>query len=152
MKGGRGCCPGVPWESTRNSVPCGFRFSCPRIVVTADGLCTVTGARGVPSAGEAREGKEKDRFLSPVIQRSLLETGVLHKILKRVGEDLEQTWRPVLRVEVSDIEFETNPEFMQITLLERMGQQTYLQPSAGRELRVRDNRLRLGSMVGTLSQ
>jgi len=77
---------------------------------------------------------------------------VLHKILKRVGEDLEQTWRPVLRVEVSDIEFETNPEFMQITLLERMGQQTYLQPSAGRELRVRDNRLRLGSMVGTLSQ
>ena len=111
---------------------------------------------------------------------SQIEMGVLHKILKRMVEDLESTWEPILRVEISDIEFETNPEFMQITaaseivillafevnstnasglvslcypyftlytLLERMGQQTYQQPSAvGRELRERDNRLRLGSM------
>ena len=48
-------------------------------------------------------------------QLSQIEMGVIAKIVKRVVEDLEATWEPILRVEVSDIELETNPEFMQIT-------------------------------------
>ncbi|MFC1526012.1 flagellar motor switch protein FliM [Candidatus Latescibacterota bacterium] len=48
-------------------------------------------------------------------QMSQVEMGVLAKIVKRVVEDLEATWEPILRVEISDIELETNPEFMQIT-------------------------------------
>jgi len=41
--------------------------------------------------------------------------GILARIVKRVVEDLEATWEPILRVEISDIELETNPEVMQIT-------------------------------------
>ena len=48
-------------------------------------------------------------------QLSQIEMGVIAKIVKRVVEDLEATWEPILPVEVSDIELETNPEFMQIT-------------------------------------
>lgn len=48
-------------------------------------------------------------------QLSQIEMGVIAKIVKRVVEDLESTWEPILRVEISDIELETNPEFMQIT-------------------------------------
>ena len=44
-----------------------------------------------------------------------IEIGVINRIVKRVIEDLEATWEPILRVEISDIELETNPEFMQIT-------------------------------------
>ena len=46
---------------------------------------------------------------------SQIEMGIIAKIVKRVIEDLEATWEPILRVEISDIELETNPEFMQIT-------------------------------------
>ena len=46
---------------------------------------------------------------------SRIEMGVIARILKRMVEDLEATWRPVLPVRISDIELETNPEFMQIT-------------------------------------
>ena len=49
------------------------------------------------------------RILTPI------EIGVINRIVKRVIEDLEATWEPVLRVEIADIELETNPEFMQIT-------------------------------------
>ncbi|MBI2505848.1 MAG: flagellar motor switch protein FliM [Candidatus Latescibacteria bacterium] len=48
-------------------------------------------------------------------QVTAIEMGVINKIVKRVIEDLEATWAPVLGVEISDIELETNPEFMQIT-------------------------------------
>ena len=48
-------------------------------------------------------------------QLSQIEMGVIAKIVKRVVEDLEATWEPILRVGISDIELETNPEFMQIT-------------------------------------
>ena len=48
-------------------------------------------------------------------QLSQIEMGIINKIVKRVIEDLEATWEPILRVEISDIELETNPEFMQIT-------------------------------------
>ena len=41
--------------------------------------------------------------------------GVTAKIIKRMIEDLEATWEPILPVEIYDIELETNPEFMQIT-------------------------------------
>ena len=34
---------------------------------------------------------------------------------RRMVENLEATWEPILRVEISDVELETNPEFMQIT-------------------------------------
>ena len=49
------------------------------------------------------------RILTPI------EIGVINRIVKRVVEDLEATWEPILRVEIADIELETNPEFMQIT-------------------------------------
>jgi flagellar motor switch protein FliM len=44
-----------------------------------------------------------------------IEINVINKILKRTLDDLEATWDNVLPVEISDIELETNPEFMQIT-------------------------------------
>ena len=49
-------------------------------------------------------------------QLTAIEMGVINKIIKRVIEDLEATWEPILRVEISDVELETNPEFMQITV------------------------------------
>ncbi|MBI2506089.1 MAG: FliM/FliN family flagellar motor switch protein, partial [Candidatus Latescibacteria bacterium] len=48
-------------------------------------------------------------------QLTAIEMGVINKIVKRVIEDLEATWEPILRVEIADVELETNPEFMQIT-------------------------------------
>ena len=44
-----------------------------------------------------------------------IEIGVINRITKRVIEDLEATWEPVLRAEITDIELETNPEYLQIT-------------------------------------
>ena len=46
---------------------------------------------------------------------SQIEMGVINQILKRMVEDLEATWSPILPAEITDIELETNPEFMQIT-------------------------------------
>ena len=40
---------------------------------------------------------------------------MINQILKRMVEDLEATWSPILPAEITDIELETNPEFMQIT-------------------------------------
>ena len=48
-------------------------------------------------------------------QLTPIEIGEINTIIKKVIEDLESTWEPILRVEISDIELETNPEFMQIT-------------------------------------
>ena len=48
-------------------------------------------------------------------QLSQVEMGVIAKIVKGMVQDLEATWEPILRVEIHDIELETNPEFMQIT-------------------------------------
>ena len=47
-------------------------------------------------------------------QMSQIEMGVTARIIKRVVEDLEATWQPILPVEIYDIMLETNPEFMQI--------------------------------------
>jgi flagellar motor switch protein FliM len=49
------------------------------------------------------------RVVTPV------EIGVINRIIKRVIEDVEATWEPILPVEITDIELETNPEFMKIT-------------------------------------
>ena len=49
------------------------------------------------------------RVVTPV------EIGVINRIVKRVIEDIEATWEPILPVEITDIELETNPEFMKIT-------------------------------------
>ncbi|MEW6754749.1 MAG: FliM/FliN family flagellar motor switch protein, partial [Candidatus Latescibacterota bacterium] len=62
----------------------------------------VFGGKGSSQGVEARQ-------LTPI------EIGVINRIVKRVIEDLEATWEPILRVEIADIELETNPEFMQIT-------------------------------------
>ena len=48
-------------------------------------------------------------------QLSQIEMATTATIIRRVIEDLEATWEPILPVEISDIELETNPEFMQIT-------------------------------------
>ena len=60
------------------------------------------GGKGSSQGVEARQ-------LTPI------EVGVINRIVKRVIEDLEATLEPILRVEITDIELETNPEFMQIT-------------------------------------
>jgi flagellar motor switch protein FliM len=44
-----------------------------------------------------------------------IEIGIINRIIKRVIQDLEATWEPILPVDIYDIELETNPEFMQIT-------------------------------------
>ena len=62
----------------------------------------IFGGKGSSQGVEARQ-------LTPI------EIGMINRIIKRVIEDLEATWEPILRVEISDIELETNPEFMQIT-------------------------------------
>ena len=62
----------------------------------------IFGGKGSSQGLEARQ-------LTPI------EMGEINTIIKKVIEDLESTWEPILRVEISDIELETNPEFMQIT-------------------------------------
>ncbi len=44
-----------------------------------------------------------------------IEIGVMSKIIRRVIEDLEAAWDPFIRVEISDVDLEVNPEFLQIT-------------------------------------
>lgn len=48
-------------------------------------------------------------------QMTPIEIGIINRIARRIIEDIEATWEPVLPVEISDVELETNPEFMQIT-------------------------------------
>jgi len=48
-------------------------------------------------------------------QLTAIEMGVINRIAKRMIEDLEATWQPLLRVAISDVELETNPEFIQAT-------------------------------------
>ena len=59
-------------------------------------------------------GKGSSQGVDPR-QLTPIEIGEINTIAKKVIEDLEATWEPILRVEVTDIELETNPEFMQIT-------------------------------------
>jgi len=44
-----------------------------------------------------------------------IEISQINKIVKPMIEDLEATWRPIQPMQMTDIELETNPEFMQIT-------------------------------------
>lgn len=39
---------------------------------------------------------------------------IMGKVVTRTLADLEATWKPLLKVRVSDAELETNPEFMQV--------------------------------------
>ncbi len=48
-------------------------------------------------------------------QMTPIEMGEMNTLVKKVIEDLEATWEPILKVGITDIELETNPEFMQIT-------------------------------------
>lgn len=48
-------------------------------------------------------------------QMTQAEMGILARVCKNMVQDLEATWQPIAKVEISDIELETNPEFMQIT-------------------------------------
>jgi flagellar motor switch protein FliM len=48
-------------------------------------------------------------------QLTPIEIGEINSVIKKVIEDLEATWEPILPVNITDIELETNPEFMQIT-------------------------------------
>ena len=59
------------------------------------------GGKGSAQSGEARQ-------LTPI------EIQEMHQIMQGVREDLEATWEPLFRVEISDAELEVNPEFLQI--------------------------------------
>ena len=59
------------------------------------------GGKGAPPPKEAR----------PV---TAIERTVMTQVVTRTLADLEATWEPLLKVQVSDAELETNPEFMQI--------------------------------------
>ena len=59
--------------------------------------------------GEGSSQGVEARQLTPI------EISAINRICRRVVEDLEATWNPILQTEISDIELETNPEFMQIT-------------------------------------
>jgi flagellar motor switch protein FliM len=48
-------------------------------------------------------------------QLTAIEMGTINKIAKRMIEDLEATWEPIQRVDIHDVELETNPEFIQAT-------------------------------------
>jgi flagellar motor switch protein FliM len=48
-------------------------------------------------------------------QLTPIEIGEINTVVKKMIEDLEATWEPILPVNIHDIELETNPEFMQIT-------------------------------------
>lgn len=60
------------------------------------------GGKGASQGVEARQ-------LTPI------EIGEINSVVKKMIEDLEATWEPILPVNIHDIELETNPEFMQIT-------------------------------------
>jgi flagellar motor switch protein FliM len=49
-----------------------------------------------------------------VRQLSQIEMGEIAQLIKQVVEDLESTWRPITRLDVSDIELETHPKFIQV--------------------------------------
>jgi flagellar motor switch protein FliM len=59
-------------------------------------------------------GKGSSQGVEPR-QVTPIEIGVINRIAKRMIEDLEATWEPILPAEITDIELETNPEFIQIT-------------------------------------
>ncbi len=43
-----------------------------------------------------------------------IERSVMSKVVQRTMEDLETTWEALIKIQVSDAELETNPEFMQV--------------------------------------
>ena len=43
-----------------------------------------------------------------------IERAVMAKVISRTLEDLEATWETLLKIQMSDAELETNPEFMQV--------------------------------------
>ncbi|MSS72988.1 MAG: flagellar motor switch protein FliM [Candidatus Latescibacteria bacterium] len=43
-----------------------------------------------------------------------IERSVMSKVVQRTMEDLEATWEALLKIQISDAELETNPEFMQV--------------------------------------
>lgn len=59
-------------------------------------------------------GKGSSQGIDPR-QLTAIEMGTINKIAKRMIEDLEATWEPIQRVDIHDVELETNPEFIQAT-------------------------------------
>lgn len=56
-------------------------------------------------------GKNPPKEARPV---TALERQVMSKVVTRALADLEATWKPLLKIQVTDAELETNPEFMQV--------------------------------------
>ena len=59
------------------------------------------GKGNTPSTGDARV-------------LTSIERSVMGKVVARTLEDLEATWETLLKIQMSDAELETNPEFMQV--------------------------------------
>ena len=43
-----------------------------------------------------------------------IQAGVINQIVFRIVEDLEMAWQPVFRLQVCEMEWETNPELIKI--------------------------------------
>ncbi|MFA6108258.1 MAG: flagellar motor switch protein FliM [Candidatus Latescibacterota bacterium] len=48
-------------------------------------------------------------------QLTPIEIYTINHVYKRMIEDLETTWEPIVRIEIADNELETNPEFLRVT-------------------------------------
>ena len=62
----------------------------------------------------AMGGRGSSQGVSPR-QVTQIEIQQINLVAKKVIDDLEATWRPIKSLLISDVELETNPEFMQIT-------------------------------------
>ncbi|MDA0337798.1 MAG: flagellar motor switch protein FliM [bacterium] len=58
--------------------------------------------------GQGRGFTGDARALTPI------EMNIINKLATRISTDLEATWEPVARVEITEVALETNPKFIQI--------------------------------------
>lgn len=79
----------------------------PAILSVANELVMSIIDRAFGGQGQSFAGGD-DRSLTQI------EMNIVNKLAGRIFADLEATWEPVARVEITEVALETNPEFMQI--------------------------------------
>ena len=63
---------------------------------------------------DRRFGDKGSNEGTQVSQRSQIEMGGVAQLIKQAVEELESTRRPITRLDISDIELETHPKFIQV--------------------------------------